>query len=1259
MKKLITILFMLGCVLSVSNLYSQYLSQNFESAWSGTPEAPSGWTQTRVVLIGNGIPDGISATSGEKDWQRNVNTGTATWSLTPSTTGTVPNSAVSGTGVAWIQARDFGASGANYGSRRLESPTVNLSSSTSPYARFWLFWADGSTTVNLRLMASSDGGTNWRVLQQIPSNFGQTTVTSATPWERITVAIPSDFRTSNMKLGIEMVSTWGTNNVFIDDVTIEEFTPTTITSAASGNWNSTSTWTGGVIPTSDNNVVIASGHTVTSNVNIARMQNLTVNGTMNYSSTTTTLLNQILGNLTVGATGTYNSFNTTTGKRTYLTGNLNNAGTIDFGISATSVSEAALVWLGYGNATFTNTGTIAFSKINTIWHAKDGQITYNSPVTITTRAVFALGTVNPNSNLTLGNSAASTTMTIERLKGSLITAPAFGSGVTRSYIYCDGAGVSGTLTNNIVPCNIQNTTPGVEVTDSSGVKLVYGTLTVNTYGNLQLANPMNVGTSATGGLTLTRGIIITTLTNILRLSSFFTPSSGTDPSTATPPTTHGSYVSGPLRIDFPNSTSSRTFAFGIGTNYNDSVPTSNRRKQAVFGTTTAWTAGTSITGSITGKPSGSMSAGDSSQSATGTTGYFFNLNGGPDIPTTATLALIFNNYNYGNGSGNDSLLGSQNNIRIIQSSSLTGPWKSRTNASGSGAIVANTNYTRTSPTAAPGPIGPLGTNGGYFAWGTSTLSNDAGISLISPTGTSYYANGTTSIPMPGRIVNTGSTTTTTSITVTRKILGTAYSDTKTVPAGIAPGATSDINFAGFTGFTSGITYTIKDSLYYAGDALASNDTLSGTFTPLFAKTTLVIYGTDTRSRDSLTAHINTIGLPINQFDFSVSLPNISLSNWRSVILLLPSGGQWTAAIRDSIKSFLDNANDPVNKKTFLIFGNDIGYYADPRRNVTATAADTTFYRQYIRAQYWSDDWTDNFIPSDSTAKGLGSFSSLTNQRVNDPYPDCVTPAYWNQGSGTLSAALIPVTESGNGDSCVAVSYVGTYYNVFYGTNVYYGYVASGSLYAPTGILFQTVNNWVNSTSGVLPVTLKSFTSSVNKNSVELKWTTISETNNSGFDIERKNLNEGTWNLISNVKGVGNSNSEKNYSYGDNNLQSGKYSYRIKQIDFNGNYQYYNLQGDVTVGVPSKYELGQNYPNPFNPSTRINFDLPLDSKVSMIIYDVTGREIKRLISNEIRQAGYYTVELNGSSLSSGVYFYRINAEGSGKSFIMTKKMVLVK
>ncbi len=1262
MQKIIITIFALALLFTFNNSNAQYLTENFESAWTGSPEAPTGWTQTRTVLIGNGIPDGILSTSGEKDWQRNTNTGVATWSLSPSTPGVVPNGAVSGTGVAWLQSRDFGGSAQNWGSRRLESPIVNLSASTSPYVRFWMFFADGSTVVSLRIMGSSDGGTTWRVLQQVPSNFGQTTVTSATPWERISISIPSDFRTANMKIGIEYTSIWGTNNLFIDDVTIEEFTPTTITSAMTGNWGSTGTWTGGVVPTSDNNVVIAAGHTVTSNLNNVRMQNLTVDGTLNYSSATTTLLNTIQGDLTVSATGTYNSFFSTTGKRTYLGGSLTNAGTINFGISATSTSEATLIFMGYGNANFSNSGTISFGKMNGIWHFKDGMVVYLNPVTITTRAVFGLGSVNPNGNLTLGNSAAVTTMTIEKQKGNLTASPIFGAGVTRSVQYNDGSGVSGTLSNQFAPCNRINTVPGFEVEEISMVRTVTGTLTINTHGNVELTAPLTVGTATTGALTLTRGIVITTPTNILRTTSFFSPGTGVDPSTATPSLTHGSYISGPMRIDFPTSTTSRTFALGVGTSYNDSIPTANVRKAVLFATTTAWTASTSLTGSITAKPSGSMVMGDSSTSATGTRGYYFDLNSGPDLPTNSTINLGFRNYNFGDGSGSDSVLGSQNNIRLIQSTSLTGPWTSRTNASGTGAIVANTNYTRTSPTAAPGPIAPLGTNGGFFAWGTSALTNDVAINSIAPSGTNYYV-AASNIPMTGSVINNGVSTTTSDVTVVRRIIGTGYVDTKTVPSGLTPSSTANINFADFSGWTAGVTYTIKDSLYYAGDGVPTNDTLSTTFTPITPKTTIVIYGTDTRSRDSLMVHFDSLfgsSSATDFVDFSVGLPTISLSNWRSVIFCLGSTLNWSAAARDSMKAFLDNASDPMNKKSLLIFGNDLGYNNDPRRNAGALPADTVFYRQYLRAQYWSDDWVDNFVLSDSTLKGLGAFSTITDQRVNDPFPDCVAPALWNQGSGTLTSALIPLTEDGDGDSAAAISYSGTFYNVFYGTNVYANYKGTGFADAPSGQLLEIVDAWIQSQGGSLPVELSSFIASSNRNLVELKWITASEINNSGFDIERKPASGNVWTKIGNVQGSGNSTSPKNYVFNDNNLQTGKYNYRLKQIDYNGNFEYFNLSSEVNVGVPASFDLSQNYPNPFNPMTKINFDLAADSKVSLKVYDMLGREVYSVFNNELKTAGYYTAQLNFGSLASGTYFYRIIAIGlNGQEFITTKKMQLVK
>ncbi len=191
----------------------------------------------------------------------------------------------------------------------------------------------------------------------------------------------------------------------------------------------------------------------------------------------------------------------------------------------------------------------------------------------------------------------------------------------------------------------------------------------------------------------------------------------------------------------------------------------------------------------------------------------------------------------------------------------------------------------------------------------------------------------------------------------------------------------------------------------------------------------------------------------------------------------------------------------------------------------------------------------------------------------------------------------------------------------------------------------------------LPVELSSFTSVINRRDVTLNWTTASETNNSGFEIERSTVS-GSWNKIGFVSGNGTSTTPHSYSFVDRGLNSGKYNYRLKQVDFNGNHEYFNLNNEVNVGIPVKFDLSQNYPNPFNPSTKINFDLPYDSKVNIKLFDMSGREVGALV-NDVRTAGYYTVDFNASNVSSGVYFYRISAEGSGNNFTMTKKMMLVK
>lgn len=187
----------------------------------------------------------------------------------------------------------------------------------------------------------------------------------------------------------------------------------------------------------------------------------------------------------------------------------------------------------------------------------------------------------------------------------------------------------------------------------------------------------------------------------------------------------------------------------------------------------------------------------------------------------------------------------------------------------------------------------------------------------------------------------------------------------------------------------------------------------------------------------------------------------------------------------------------------------------------------------------------------------------------------------------------------------------------------------------------------------LPVELTSFTSNVSSNNVSLNWSTSVETNNSGFEIERASGENGFVRLDF-VNGNGTSNVSHSYSFKDRNLNSGKFKYRLKQIDFNGNFEYFNLSNEVIIGVPEVFSLSQNYPNPFNPVTKINFSIPVSSFVTLKIYDVAGIEAASLV-NQTKQAGIYSVDFNAVNVSSGVYFYKLTAG----NFSDIKKMTIIK
>jgi hypothetical protein len=200
---------------------------------------------------------------------------------------------------------------------------------------------------------------------------------------------------------------------------------------------------------------------------------------------------------------------------------------------------------------------------------------------------------------------------------------------------------------------------------------------------------------------------------------------------------------------------------------------------------------------------------------------------------------------------------------------------------------------------------------------------------------------------------------------------------------------------------------------------------------------------------------------------------------------------------------------------------------------------------------------------------------------------------------------------------------------------------------------------------IVPIELTSFTTSVlqNEKAVQLNWSTATETNNSGFEVHRKKLEarsqELEWENIGFVPGFGTTTEPKSYSFIDENVTNGIYKYRLKQIDFDGSFEFSNEIEVVVDFTPKEFVLFQNYPNPFNPSTVITFEIPGQARndnmlVTLKVYDILGNEIVTLV-NEEKQSGVYEVEFDASSLASGMYLYKLQAG----SFIQTKKMILTK
>jgi V8-like Glu-specific endopeptidase len=253
----------------------------------------------------------------------------------------------------------------------------------------------------------------------------------------------------------------------------------------------------------------------------------------------------------------------------------------------------------------------------------------------------------------------------------------------------------------------------------------------------------------------------------------------------------------------------------------------------------------------------------------------------------------------------------------------------------------------------------------------------------------------------------------------------------------------------------------------------------------------------------------------------------------------------------------------------------------------------------------------------------------------------------NAGSSGNTMRYVTDTQGGNSGSPIIDEATG--YSV--GVHSHGGCNSSGGNNNGTSLFLAPF--WAAVDSGIIPVELTSFSVTAYDDYAEISWITATETNNAGFAIERTSGLETVWNEIAFVNGSGTTTETQAYSYVDRQLNVGTYNYRIKQIDYDGSYSYSN-EVEVIILSPDNFTLFQNYPNPFNPSTTIKFTIPVDAQVQLNVYSTLGEKVAEIFNGNLT-GGYHEMSFDAASLTSGIYFYRLESN----EFVDSKKMMLLR
>ncbi|MFA6979290.1 MAG: T9SS type A sorting domain-containing protein [Ignavibacteriaceae bacterium] len=429
----------------------------------------------------------------------------------------------------------------------------------------------------------------------------------------------------------------------------------------------------------------------------------------------------------------------------------------------------------------------------------------------------------------------------------------------------------------------------------------------------------------------------------------------------------------------------------------------------------------------------------------------------------------------------------------------------------------------------------------------------------------------------------------------------------------------------------------------------------------------------------LSTAIPTTNLKLHlRSDLAVTSATSAVSNWGDVSGFDNDASQSTSANQPTLVSNSMNGNPVIrfngtNSKLTLPTSATLGIQGNPYEMFIVAKSSSSSIQFLVSGnateqfEYHLSGVGVRFIPITSAYLDLGSSGAFTdgNAHIFSGRASSSGGAVRVDGTdgGTSSANIL---SSNSGALQLGVRSDGTYYFngdiaevIFYNTNL---------STSDRSTVEHYLANRYGVTSSALPVELTSFTANVIDGKVLLNWQTATEVNNYGFEIERTSprpspyQGEGGeagrgWETIGFVQGHGNSNSPKNYSFTDATPPTGKAEYRLKQIDFDGKYEYSDVV-EVKVEAPTQFALEQNYPNPFNPETVISYELPVNGKVELRVFDPLGREVAELVNAE-KTAGRYEVKFSannaGSKLSSGVYFYRLTTG----SFMATKKFILTK